>query len=90
MRPRLQAVLPTNRGREARAPLHPRVRYTLNRPPAHELGLAAHAIEDCGELDECADTRVRAHVAQVLVPDDGLRDVLRLLCRGAERAQEIE
>ena len=46
MRPRLQAILPPDRGRETARPLPPRImpHHVLDRARVHELRVTAHVV----------------------------------------------
>lgn len=85
MRPRLQVKLLPNSLRKALGPLVAGVRShdILDGVSVHELGIAAYVVEDGRQLDQGANGRQRARLAQVLVPHDGLGHALGLRQRPA-------
>lgn len=92
MRPRLQRVLSPDRSRKAGAPLLPWIglRHALDGGLADQLRLTAHIIEDRCELDKGLDARDCAFFTEILVTNNGLRDVLGLLFWSAKGLQELE
>ena len=90
MRPRLQRVLRPDRLREALTPPVPRPfrHNVLDCLRVHQPRVAAHIVEDRGQLQHLAESGNGASGADILVADDGLDDGVVLRLRGGERGEE--